>query len=118
MVVDPLRDQAALLGLAHAERADEFWLEVAEHRGSFVFERPRLIVHCASGVLAATDRAGADVFPDASALERAEALCGRENVSLSRTFDQFDADRPMRASAHSEFIHWMADLPASAAGRG
>ena len=31
VVVDPLRDEAALFGLAHAERADELPLEVAEH---------------------------------------------------------------------------------------
>ena len=44
MVVDPLRDEAALIGLAHAQRADELRLETAEHRQEvgrrvgFVFE--------------------------------------------------------------------------------
>ena len=32
VVVDPLCDEAALIGLAHAERVDEFRLEPTEHR--------------------------------------------------------------------------------------
>jgi hypothetical protein len=31
VVVDPLRDEASLFGLAHAQHADELRLEVAEH---------------------------------------------------------------------------------------
>jgi hypothetical protein len=72
----------------------------------------------AEAILAAADRARADVFADPSAFERAEALSDLEKVGVSGAFDHAEANQPVRASSHSGFRRWtLANLPASAADR-
>ena len=72
----------------------------------------------AEAILAAADRAGAHVFADPNAFERAEALSDIEKVGLSGAFDHADVNQPVRASSHSRFRRWtLANLPTSAADR-